>query len=405
MTLRTFATVTAAAWMALGTPAVAQSPASVPIRIGVLTDMTGVLSDTLGMGSVEGARLAVEEFGGSVLGRKIEVVHADHQNKADIGANVARKWIDTENVGVILDLGNSAVAIAVQNIAKDKNRISIATGAASSELTNKHCNANSFHWGYDSYQFAKASTAELVKAGGDTWFFITADYAFGHGLEADTRRAVEAAGGKVLGAVRHPANNMDFSALLLQAQASKAKVIGLATAVADLQNVIKQGTEFKVFGDRQKVAAMPMLLVDVHSVGLKSARGTTLSSIFYWDANDGARAFSKKFAAKMGRPPTEAHAITYSAALHYLKAVKAANTLDTAAVIAKMKEMPVQDQVTPKPARLREDGRLMRDALLVRVKSPEESRAPWDYFQVLGPIAAENAFRPLSESDCTLVRK
>ena len=382
-----------------------QALAADVIRIGVLTDMTGVLSDTLGMGSVEGARLAVEEFGSRVLGKNVEVVHADHQNKADIGANVARKWIDTDGVGAILDLGNSAVAIAVQNIVKEKNKVSISAGAASSELTNKYCNANSFHWGYDSYQFAKASTAELVKSGANTWFFITADYAFGHGLENDTKKAVEAAGGKVLGAVRHPANNMDFSSYLLQAQASKAKVIGMATAVADLQNVIKQGTEFKIFNDQTRVSAMAMLLVDVHSVGLKAAQGTILSSVFYWDADEGSRAFAKKFAAKMGRPPTEAHAMTYSATLHYLKAMKAAGTEDTAAVIAKMRELPVQDTVTQGQAKLRADGRLMRDVWLVRVKKPEESVKPWDYFHVLNPIKAENAFRPAAESECALLKK
>ncbi|GAA4410960.1 ABC transporter substrate-binding protein [Quisquiliibacterium transsilvanicum] len=403
MTKRTFtAAVFAPALMAAFA---GQALAADVVRIGVLTDMTGVLSDTLGMGSVEGARLAVEEFGGKVLGKNIEVVHADHQNKADIGANAARKWIDADGVGAILDLGNSAVAIAVQNIVKEKNRVSISAGAASSELTNKYCNANSFHWGYDSYQFAKASTSELVKSGADTWFFITADYAFGHGLENDTRKAVEAAGGKVLGAVRHPANNMDFSSHLLQAQASKAKVIGLATAVADLQTAIKQGTEFKVFGEKTRASAMAMLLVDVHSVGLKAAQGTVLSSVFYWDADEGSRAFAKKFSAKMGRPPTEAHAMTYSATLHYLKAIRAAGTEDTAAVIAKMRELPVQDSVTQGQAKLRADGRLMRDVWLVRVKKPEESSKPWDYFHVLNPIKAENAFRPVAESECALLKK
>ncbi|HWS76133.1 MAG TPA: ABC transporter substrate-binding protein, partial [Quisquiliibacterium sp.] len=230
-------------------------------------------------------------------------------------------------------------------------------------------------------------------------------YAFGHGLENDTRKAVEAAGGKVLGAVRHPANNMDFSSYLLQAQASKAKVIGMATAVADLQNVIKQGTEFKIFGEQTRASAMAMLLVDVHSVGLKAAQGTILSSVFYWDADEGSRAFARKFSAKMNRPPTEAHAMTYSATLHYLKAMKAAGTEDTAAVIAKMRSMPVQDSVTQGQAMLREDGRLMRDVYLVRVKKPEESKKPWDYFHVLNPIKAANAFRPVAESECALVRK
>jgi branched-chain amino acid transport system substrate-binding protein len=374
------------------------------VRIGVLTDMSGVLSDTLGAGSVEGAKLAVEDFGGTVIGKKIEVLQADHQNKADIGANVARKWIEADGVGLILDLANSAVAIAVQNIVKDKNRISIATGAASSELTNKYCTPNSFHWGYDSYQFAKASTAELVKAGGTTWYFISADYAFGHGLENDTRRAVEAAGGKVLGAVRHPINTQDFSSFLLQAQASKAKVIGISSAVGDLQAALKQGTEYKIFNDQQKASAMAMLLVDVHSVGLKAAQGTTLSSIFYWDADEGSRTFAKRFAAKMGRPPTEAQAMSYSGALHYLKAIQAAKTDDPAAVIAQMRAMPVNDAFT-KGARIREDGRLMRNAWLAKVKKPEDSKQPWDYLQILGPIAAEDAFRPIAESECYLVKK
>ncbi len=388
--------------MALAAPA---SAADV-VRIGVLTDMTGVLSDTLGMGSVEGARIAVEEFGGVVLGKKIEVVHADHQNKADIGANITRKWIDTEGVGAILDLGNSAVAIAVQNIVRDKNRVSIATGAASSELTNKYCNPNSFHWGYDTYQTAWAATVPLVKSGGDSWFFITADYAYGHGLENDTRKAVEAAGGKVLGSVRHPPNNMDFSSYLLQAQASKAKVIGLATAVGDLQNVIKQGVEFKTFNDRTRMAAMPLLLVDVHAVGLKAMQGAVISSVFYWDADENSRAFARKFSARMGgRPPTEAQAMTYSAVLHYLKAMKAAGTEDSAAVIAKMRSLPVEDAVTQGKARVREDGRVMRDIWLVRVKKPEESTKLWDYFRLLEPIKAENAFRPPDQSECALLKK
>lgn len=377
--------------------------AAEPLRIGVLTDMSGVLSDTLGAGSVEGARLAVEEFGGTVLGRKIEVIQADHQNKADVGANIARQWIDSEGVRAILDLGNSAVAIAVQNIVKEKNRLSIAAGAATSELTNKHCSPNSMQWGYDSYQFAKGSTGELVKSGADTWYFITVDYAFGHGLENDTRRFVEAAGGKVLGSVRNPPNTADFSSFLLQAQASGAKVIGLANVVNDLQQLIKQGREFKVFGGRQSVAAMGMLLVDVHSVGLAAAQGTVLSSVFYWDADAGSRQFAEKFAVRMKRPPTEAQAMTYSAALHYLKAVKAAGTDDTAAVAAKMRELPVNDLVTHN-AKLRADGRLMRDIHLVRVKKPEDSKKAWDYFEVLNPIKAEDAFRSPADSVCPLLK-
>jgi branched-chain amino acid transport system substrate-binding protein len=387
--------------MAIGNTAAAQSAEA--LRIGVLTDMTGALADTQGEGSVEAARIAVEEFGGEVLGRKIEVLSGDHQNKPDVGSGIARRWIDTSDVGLILDLGNSAVAIAVQNIVQEKNRISIATGAATGELTNEFCNPNSLQWGYDTYQFTKASTAELVKAGGDTWFFITADYAFGHALENDAKRIVEANGGKVVGAVRHPINTMDFSSYLMQAQASKAKVIAIASAVSDLQNAIKQGNEFQVFSETQKPSAMAMLLVDVHSVGLKGAQGTVLSSISYWDANEATRKFSERFASKMNRPPSETHAMNYSATLHYLKAVREAGTVETGKVLEKMRTMPIEDAFTSKGT-IREDGRVMRDIFLVRVKSEAESKKPWDYFEILGRIPAADAFRPVAESVCPLLR-
>ena len=373
------------------------------VRIGVLTDMTGALSDTLGQGSVEATKLAVEEFGGTVLGKKIEVLTGDHQNKPDVGSTIARRWLDTQDVGLVLDLGNSAVAIAIQTLVKEKNRISISTGAASGELTNKFCGSNSLHWGYDTYQFTKASTAALTKAGGDTWFFITADYAFGHALEADAKRIVEANGGKVLGAVRHPINTMDFSSYLMQAQASKAKVIAIASAVADLQGALKQGSEFKIFSDKQKAAAPAMLMVDVHSVGLKAAQGAMLSSVAYWDASDATRAFTQKFSARTGRPPTEAQSMSYSATLHYLKAMAAAKSEEAGAVLEKMRATPVNDAFTTN-AKIREDGRVMRDVHLVRVKSPEQSKKPWDYFEIVGKIAAADAFRPVSESVCALVK-
>lgn len=400
MRLKQVNAVLISAWLALG---LGSAQASDVVRIGVLTDMAGPLSDAQGMGSVEAAKIAVEEFGGKVLGKKIEVLHADHQNKADIGVTTAKRWIDTADVGMILDLGNSAVAIGVQSLVEKNKAISIATGAASGELTNKYCNPHAFQWGYDTYQFAKGSTGAMVKAGGDSWFFITADYAFGHALEADSKKTVEALGGKVLGAVRHPINTMDFSSYLLQAKASGAKVIAVASAVGDLQNVLKQGSEFQIFTDKQKASAMAMLLVDVHSVGLKAAQGTTLSSIYYWDANDGSREFAKKFSARMGRPPSETHAMNYSATLHYLKSMAAANTLETEAVIAKMRATPVNDLFTSN-ATVRADGRLMRDIFLVRVKSPEESSKPWDYFKVLGDIKADDAFRPVSESVCPLLK-
>ena len=373
------------------------------VRIGVLADMSGTYADVQGAGSVEATRIAVEEFGGTVLGKKIEVLSADHQNKADLGASIARNWIDNLDVGLILDLGNSAVALAVQTIVKEKNRLSIATGAASAELTNKYCSSNSLQWGYDTYQFAHAASMALTKAGGDTWFTIAADYAFGHALENDARAAVEAAGGKVVGSVRHPLNTSDFSSYLLQAQASKAKVIAMANGVADLQTALKQGREFNIFTDKQKLAALAMLLSDVHSVGLNVAQGTVLSSVFYWDATEGTRTFSEKFAAKMGRPPSETQAMNYSATLHYLKAIAAANSQDTATVIAKMRATPVNDLITTN-AQIRADGRLMRDIYLVKVKSPAESKKPWDYFQVNGTIPAADAFRPAKESVCPLLK-
>lgn len=392
--------------MALGwcatSPAV-HAQTDTPIRIGVLTDISGPLSDVQGVGSVEAVKMAVEEFGGTVLGRRIEVLSGDHQNKADIGASIARGWIDNSNVGLIMDLGNSAVAIAIQTIVREKNRLSIATGAAAGELTNRFCSPNSMQWGYDTYQFARASAVALTRSGGDSWFLITADYAFGHGLEADARKFIEANGGRVVGTVRHPIGSMDFSSFLLQAQASRAKVIGIASAVADLQNTLKGGMEFGVFSDAQRPAALAMLLADVHSVGLRVAQGTVLSSVFYWDANDATREFSAKFAARMGRPPSETQAMNYSATLHYLRAMAAANSSETDAVIAKMREMPVNDAMTTN-ARIRADGRLMRDIHLVRVKSPEESKKPWDYFQITGTIAADDAFRPPEDSVCPLLR-
>lgn len=375
-----------------------------PVKIGVLTDMSSSLSDTQGMGSVEGARLAIEDFGGTVLGRKIELVHADHQNKADIGATIARRWFDTEDVRLIVDLGNSSVGLATQGIAKDKDRITIATGAATSELTGKACSPNSFHWGYDSYQFSGAAPAQMVKAGLDTWFFVTADYAFGYALENDTRKVVEAAGGKVLGSVRHPINTQDFSSFLLQAQGSGAKVIAIASAVGDLQNALKQGQEFQIFGKKQVPSAMALLLVDVKSVGLQATQGTSISTVFYWDQDDATREFAKRFRARMQRPPSEAQAMNYSGVLHYLKAVKAAGTTETQAVLKKMKETPVDDLMT-KQAKIRADGRLMRDVRLAKVKTPAESKGDWDFFEIGVTVPGEQAFRPAADSACPLLAK
>nr|WP_245454106.1 ABC transporter substrate-binding protein [Aquabacter cavernae] len=399
MTLKT--TIAALGLMGLATTAQA---ADGPVRIGVLTDMSSALADTQGMGSVEGARMAIEDFGGTVLDRKIELVHADHQNKADIGAATASKWFDNDNVRLIVDLGNSAVGLAVQRIAKEKDRITIATGAATSELTGKGCTTNSFHWGYDTYQFSRAAPAHMVKSGLDTWFFITADYAFGYALENDTRAVVEANGGKVVGSIRHPINTLDFSSYLLQAQASGAKVIAVASAVSDLQNVLKQGQEFQIFTAKQVPAAMALLLVDVHSVGLKATQGTTISTVFYWDQDEATRGFAERFKKRTGRPPSEAQAMNYSGVLHYLKAVKAAGTTDTDAVLKQMKDTPVNDLMT-KDAKLRVDGRLLRDVRMAKVKTPEQSKGPWDYFEIGEIVPGDQAFRPAGESACPLLKK
>lgn len=372
------------------------------IRIGVLTDMAGPLSDAQGPGSVEATRMAVADFGGKLLGEKVEVLGGDHQNKADIGSNIARGWYDNQNVPVILDLGNSAVAIGVQNIAKEKNRLSVATGAASGELTNKHCNTNAVQWGYDTYQFAKGITGPMVKAGGDKWFFISADYAFGHALENDTRKNVEALGGKVLGSVRHPINTMDFSSFLLQAKASGANVVGIASAIADQQNVLKQGQEFGIFDDKVKAAAMALLIPDVNSVGLKASQNTVISSIFYWDADEESRAFAKRYAEKMGRPPSEAQAMNYSATLAWLRAAEAAKSIEADKVLAQLRSGPIKAPFI-KNGELRADGKLVRDIWLVKVKTPEASKKPWDYFEITGTIPGKDAFRPVSESDCKLL--
>lgn len=394
---------TAVAAAIVCSPAFASRAQAEPIRIGVLTDMSGPLSDAQGPGSVEATRMAVQDFGGKLLGETIEVIGADHQNKADIGAATARDWYDTRNVRMIMDLGNSAVAIAVQNIAKEKNRLSVATGAASGELTNKHCNTNAIQWGYDTYQFAKGITGPVVKAGGDKWFFISADYAFGHALENDTRKNVEALGGKVIGAVRHPINTLDFSSYLLQAKNSGANVVGIASAIADQQNVLKQGQEFGIFDDKTKAAAMALLIPDVNSVGLKAAQNTVISSIFYWDADDESRAFAKRYADKMGRPPSEAQAMNYSGTLAWLRAAEAAKSVETDKVLAQLRSGPIQAPFI-KNGTLRADGKLVRDIWLVKVKTPDASKKQWDYFEITNTIPGKDAFRPASESECPLLK-
>lgn len=375
------------------------------VKIGVLNDQSGVYADLCGPGSVEAVKMAVEDFGGKVLGKPIEVVFADHQNKADIGANIANKWIDVDKVDMIIDLPNTSVCLAVQKICQDKNRVNIISTGASVILTNKNCSPTGFHWTYDNYALAKGTGLALVKQGGDSWFFLTADYAFGHDLEKSTAEAVTKAGGKVLGQVRHPFPNNDFSSFLLQAQASKAKVIGLANAGGDTINAIKQASEFGITQAGQRLAGLLVFISDIHSLGLKIAQGLVVTTGFYWDYNDETRAWSKKWSARMnGRMPTMAQAGCYSGAMHYLKAIQAAGTDDAQAVSAKMKEMPVNDFFA-KNGKVRADGRMVHDMYLVQVKKPEDSKYPWDYYKVLNVIPGDEAYKPLAESECPFIKK
>ena len=381
--------------------AIGQTPDA--IKIGVLNDQNGLYADFGGTTSVIAAQMAVDDFGGTVLGKKIEIVTADHQNKTDIAAGVARRWFDIDGVTAITDLTNSAVALTVQNIAKEKNRITLAVGPATTRLTNEDCSPTGFHWAFDTYSQAVGTARAIMAQGGDSWFILAADYAFGHQMAADLSRIVKAGNGKVLGEVRHPINSPDFSSFLLQAQASKAKIIGLANAGADTINSVKQAAEFRITAGGQKLAGLVVVLSDVHSLGLNVANGLTFTTAFYWDLNEQTRAFSKRFYEKTGRMPGMVQAGTYSAVLHYLKAVKAANSSDAKAVAAKMREIKVDDFFAK--GFVREDGRMVHDMYLVEVKTPQESKAPWDYYKVLQTIPANDVVQPLGDSKCSLVKK
>jgi branched-chain amino acid transport system substrate-binding protein len=387
-----------AAGVTVGT-AVAQ-----PVKIGVLNDQSGLYADLTGMGSVHATRMAVEDFGGKVLGRPIEIIFADHQNKPDIGSTIARQWIETDGVNVILDIPNSAVGLAVREVTRTRDAVDVNTGAASSDLSGKACSPHGVHWTFDTYGLAAGTGRALVKQGGDTWFFITADYAFGHALERDTTAFVESGGGKVLGAVRHPLNTTDFSSFLLQAQASNAKIIALSNAGGDTINAIKQAAEFGLGrAGNQRVAALLVQFPDIHALGLDVAQGLTATETFFWDLNDQTRAWTKRFLAlNGGKPPSMIHAGTYGGTLHYLKAVAAAGTTDATKVVAKMKEIPIDDFYTK--GSVREDGRVMRPYYLLQVKKPAESKYPLDYMKLLATVPAEEAARPLSESACPTVK-
>jgi branched-chain amino acid transport system substrate-binding protein len=374
------------------------------VKIGVLTDMSSLYADLAGPGSVIAAKMAVADFGGKVAGKPIEVISADHLNKPDVGAGIARQWIDQDHVDAIVDVPTSSVALAVQDVTKEKGKIFLMSGPASSDLTGKACSPTGVHWTYDTYALAHGTGGALVKQGGDTWFFITADYAFGQALERDTTAVVTQAGGKVLGGVRVPLNSPDFSSFLLQAQTSKAKVIGLANAGGDTVNSIKQAAEFGITAGGQKLAGLLVFISDVNSLGLQTAQGLVLTESFYWDQNDETRAWTKRFMAESKKVPTMVQAGVYGEVTHYLKAIEAAKTDDAKAVMAKMRELPINDFMT-KNGKLREDGRVMRDMYLFQVKAPSESKYPFDYYKQLAVIPAEQAFRPLSESECPLVKK
>lgn len=375
------------------------------VKIGVLTDQSSLYTDLSGHGSVVAAQMAVEDFGGKVKGTAIEIVSADHQNKADVGSNIARQWFDVDGVDVIVDVPNSGVALAVNEIVKEKNKVFLVSGAATSALTGDKCSPNTVHWTYDTWALANGTGKAIVKAGGDTWFFITADYAFGHALEKDTSAVIVANGGKVLGAVRHPLNNADFSSFLLQAQSSGAKVIGLANAGGDTTNAIKQAAEFGIVAGGQSLAGLLIFLTDVHALGLQTAQGLIFTESFYWDSNDATRAFAKRFAERDGGiHPTMDHAGVYASVTHYLKALDALGSdADGKAIVDKMKELPTDDPLFGKGT-IRADGRKIHDMYLFEVKKPEESKAPWDYYKLRATIPAAEAFRPLDKGGCPLVK-
>ncbi len=371
------------------------------VKIGVMNDQSGLYADLGGAGSVVAARMAAEDAGGSVLGKPIEIVAADHQNKADIGVAVARRWFESEAVDMAIGFDNSSVALAVEQLAAEHNRIAIAGAVGSTAFTGKNCTASEASWVYDSYALTTSLAKSIVAEGRDTWFFITVDYAFGHSMEADATAAVLAAGGKVLGSVRHPLNTSDFSSYLLQAQASGAKVVALANGGGDMVNTIKQANEFGL-SKKQSLVSMLVFISDVHSMQLQAAQGLKFVTAFYWDRDDDTRAWSKRFFDKQGRMPTMAQASVYSAVRHYIASIKAAGTDEAKAVMAKMRELPVNDFYV-RNGHVREDGRLVHDMLFVQVKTPAESRGPWDYYKILGTVPGDQAFRPLAEGGCPLV--
>jgi branched-chain amino acid transport system substrate-binding protein len=394
----------AAAVMALAAGAAHAQISGNVVKIGVLNDQSSLYADLSGQGSVLAAKMAIEDFGAAKKGIKTEVIFADHQNKADVGSQIATKWYDAEGVDVIVDTPNSGVALAVNQITKDKKKAFLVSGAATADLSGKACSPNTLHWTYDTWMLANGTGNAIVKTGGDSWFFLTADYAFGHALERDTEAVVLKTGGKVLGKVRHPLNTQDFSSFLLQAQASKAKIVGLANAGGDTTNAIKQASEFGIVKGGQNLAGLLVFLTDVHALGLEKAQGLIFTESWYWDLNDPSRAWTKRFAAANGgKYPTMVHAGVYSAVLHYLKAVEAIKSDDGTKVVEQMKKMPTDDPLFGKGT-VRADGRKVHPAYLVEVKKPSESKGPYDYYKVRATIPADQAFRPMADGGCPLVK-
>lgn len=395
--------VTAAVAALVASAAGAQEVSYGKVKIGILNDQSGAYSALGGTGSVEAAKMAAEEFGGQVLGQPIEIVSADHQNKPDVGSNIAREWYDTQQVDTIMELTTSSVALAVQSLSGEKGKITINTGAGTTDITGKACTPTSFHWVYDTHALAVGTGGAVVEAGGDSWYFLTADYAFGYSLEENTTKTVEAKGGKVLGAVRAPLGATDYSSFLLQAQSSGAKVIGLASAGLDTQNQIKQAAEFGITAGGQNLAGLLLMISEIHGLGLEASQGLYLTESFYWDRDDESRAFAEKYKERTGAMPTMVQAGTYSAVRSYLKAVEAAGTDESAAVAAKLRELPVNDAFA-REAKVQKNGRLMNDHYLFQVKKPDESKGEWDYYNLVATIPGSEAYLPDAESGCPLVQ-
>src|SRR5579859_1918764 len=403
--MRSLATAlaTGLALAALGGPAHAQGISDDVVRIGVLTDMSSLYADATGKGSVAAVEMAVADYGGKVKGKPIEVISADHQNKPDVGVSIARNWYDNEKVDAIVDVPTSSVALPISALTKEKNKININSGGGSSDITGVACSPNTVHYTYDTYALSNVAGKAMVKRGEDTWFFVTADYAFGMALERDAANVVKESGGKVLGNVRHPLNSSDFSSFLLQAQASKAKVIGLANAGGDTQNALKQAAEFGITQAGQKMAALLLQITDVRSLGIKATQGLILTDAFYWDTNDETRAFSNRFNDKVGHMPTMIQAGLYSATMHYLKAIEAIGTDDAPKRSEQMRKMPINDFFA-KNGKIRIDGRMVHDMYLFQVKKPEESKGEWDLYKLIATVPGDQAFRPLDKGGCPLVK-